>query len=82
MPGRKSLISFVSQLDLENLSVFSVTDVNKKTPGRSSWGIGVGMLAGETKMILSVRAGNELKYLQMPHCVPSSESFWPLCAWQ
>lgn len=42
----------------------------------------MGMLAGETsKMILSVTAGNELKYLQMPHRVPSSESFWPLCAW-
>lgn len=32
-------------------------------------------------MILSVRAGNELKYLQMHHRVPSSESFWPLCTW-
>lgn len=40
------------------------------------------MLAGESsKMILSVRAGNELKYLQMHHRVPSSESFWPLCTW-
>lgn len=36
MPGSKSPVSFVSLLDLENLSVFRVTDVNKKTPGRSS----------------------------------------------
>lgn len=47
MLAKGSLFSFVSQLDLESLSIFTIPCINKNTSEGSSWGIQVGMLARE-----------------------------------